>query len=121
MLIGNWEKTSHQGHEAYRFNPRLIRNLMKINLNYKNNSFKNETHNCRTSVLVKNYYELRHVSLIQKAWSSKYCNSKAPSYAAIKYIVFQFEKTGSVLEKSNKQTKPEVKSEKRLIKSLNMI
>jgi len=46
--------------------------------------------------VVKKYYELKHISLIQKAWRTEFVKSKAPSDSAIKNMVTNFEKTGSV-------------------------
>ena len=62
--------------------------------------------------LVQKFYELRYLSLIQKAWSSKFWNSKAPSHSVIKNIISNFEKTGSVSEKSQNQKKTGPKREK---------
>jgi AraC-like DNA-binding protein len=66
--------------------------------------------------LVKKFYELKHISLIQRAWRSKFFNSKAPSASVIRNIVSNFEKTGSVackapIPKIPKQKRKDAKNE----------
>jgi AraC-like DNA-binding protein len=61
--------------------------------------------------LVKKKYELKEMSLIQKAWRTEFVNSKAPSYTTIKNIVSNFEKTGSVAHVPPKRKNPDPKRE----------
>jgi hypothetical protein len=46
--------------------------------------------------LVSKYYELKHISLVIKAWNTQFKNTTAPSHSTIKNIISNFEKTGSV-------------------------
>ena len=61
--------------------------------------------------VVKKYYELKHISLIQKAWRTEFVKSKAPSDSAIKNMVTNFEKTGSVAHVPPKRKNPDPKRE----------
>ena len=46
--------------------------------------------------LVKSVYELKEISLVQRAFRTEYLNDSTPSYSVIKNILSNFEKYGSV-------------------------
>ena len=46
--------------------------------------------------LVKNYYELHNITLIQRAYRTHFVKYDAPNHKLIKIIISNFEKTGSV-------------------------
>jgi len=46
--------------------------------------------------LVSKYFELKHISLVIRAWNTEFKNKKAPNHSTIKNIVSNFKKTGSV-------------------------
>ena len=59
--------------------------------------------------LVQKFYELKNISLIQRAFRVKFPNQKAPSNKVIKYIISVFEKTGSVQRQPPKPKEPSKK------------
>jgi hypothetical protein len=61
--------------------------------------------------LVKKYYELQNITLVQRAYRTKYIKSEAPSYRLIKNIISNFEKTGSVGRVPQNARKPSKKRE----------
>lgn len=61
--------------------------------------------------LVKKFYELNHISLVQKAWRTEFVNLKAPGYNTIKNIISNFENTGSVTHMPPKRKNPDPKRE----------
>ena len=46
--------------------------------------------------LVTKYAELQNITMVQRAWRSKFKNIKAPSYNTISALVKKFDLTGSV-------------------------
>lgn len=61
--------------------------------------------------LVKKYYELKSISLVQRAFRTKYIKSDAPNGSVIRNIVSNFEKTGSVGHVPPKPKEPSRKRE----------
>ena len=67
--------------------------------------------------LAKKYYELKHISLVQKAWRTEFVKSRAPSVSIIKNIISNFEKTGSVAHVPQKRKE---QSQKRQITKIQL-
>lgn len=65
--------------------------------------------------LVKKYYELKEIILIQRAYRAQYPKRNAPLNKEIKYIVSVFEKTGSVGRQSRKRAEPTEKRQQAII------
>ena len=71
--------------------------------------------------LVKKYFELNQICLIQRAWSSQFKNLSIPNHKIIKNIVSNFEKTGSVAHAPPKHKIPDPKRENAKNQLENMI
>jgi len=61
--------------------------------------------------IVKKYYELRVISLVQRAFNKEYPKEDTPTHPTIKNILCNFEKYGSVAHVSPKK-KIQVKNER---------
>jgi hypothetical protein len=61
--------------------------------------------------LVKTFYSLQHISLVQKAFRTRFKSSDAPSVQTIKNLISNFEKTGSVSHVAPKTKNPSQKRE----------
>ena len=61
--------------------------------------------------LVKKYYELQSITLIQRAYRTHFVKSEAPNHKLIKNIISNFEKTGSVVYAPPKSKEPSRKRE----------
>ena len=61
--------------------------------------------------LVKKVYELKHLSLVQRAFRSQFPKDSTPTYSTIKNIVSNFEKHGSVHHVAPKPKIPDKKRE----------
>ncbi len=62
--------------------------------------------------LVKNYYDLKSITLVQRAFKLEFSQKTAPSPTTILNIVSNFEKYGSVLHVPPKSKNPSLKREK---------
>ena len=61
--------------------------------------------------LVKTFYNLQHMSLVQRAFRTRFKSSDAPSVQTIKNLISNFEKTGSVGHVAPKPKNPSQKRE----------
>ena len=57
--------------------------------------------------MVQKFYELKNISLIQRVWRAQFVKSKAPCDIAIKNIVTNLKKIGSVAHIPPKQKNPD--------------
>ena len=71
--------------------------------------------------LVKKFYELKHISSVQRAYRTKYKNQTAPTHSTIKNIISRFEKTGSVKLVTGNQKEPSDKRKEAKIRVENVI